>query len=222
MTFKKVKIIEDLPLDLGDRVDLLLVYANQKPSTEIFIPSHYFNTKTDFQEFASYINKELPYINKPFINDGFDFFYRDPNTGASVELAKFYIGKDKSWCERLKNSYDSCNSHETGICYGFPETAIGAFHGDRKRLMTDLYDGTPESFFTQFIFSKESFKEEFKSTSVRWHDTVKKLSKKIYSEVKKEAYSYFDPHHSGYDYWTELMHSDEPAEDWALEKIWWS
>lgn len=220
MTFKKVKMIEDLPLSLGDRISLLLVYANQKPSTEIFIPSFYFNTKADLNRFVSHIDRKLQHINKPFINDGTKvrFFL---GSDYSSEQARFYVGKDEAWCNRLKNSYDSFDEYETGACYGFPETAIAAYHGDRKRLMTSLKDGTPESYFTQFVFSKESFKEEFNSTSIPWHNTVKKLSKKMYSEVKEESPNYFDPFYSGYDHWTELMHSDEPVEDWALEKVWW-
>lgn len=195
MTFKKVKVIEQMPLDLGDRVDLLLVYANKKPATELFIsPDDYtgFRSDSDFEErLIPRIEKALKQINKPYTRGEervFEAGYIEiDGIGGYLEekrFATFFIGKDENWMSRLQNAYRVDDDLEKGLCYGFPERGTQAFLGNVERFEGESFCFKPNSYFTQFIFAKDSYNEQFKEVSLPWHDAVKKLSKNMYFEIQ--------------------------------------
>ena len=51
--------------------------------------------------------------------------------------------------------------------------------------MGNKCDGTAMDFFKGFIQSQDYWKEEIESTSKRWHDTVKRLSPEMYSQIEE-------------------------------------
>lgn len=240
MVFRKVKLIENAPFILPFRVELLLVYANQKPASEIvyyhfqnFNPSIrcYEITEPEITTLCSTLNKigishrlgsseiwvrdvgftmkdlfleeqqkllermGIPYHNnysdqelsaRIFLGKKTlskeDLAYAPPNM-SFFERVPIFIGRDNCWLERIICSYNHNDNYERGICNGFPETAVQAYVGERSLFEGSFHDGAPLGFFSFFRHSAEYYEEEQASTVRNWHDTVKKLSPKIYAEI---------------------------------------
>lgn len=187
MVYRKVKIIEDMPLQLNKLIELLLIYSKQKPAT---VYHHYMDDLfaifyRGFENYLKRITRSLEKINVCYHVGELQTIEFKSNSDyySPIESNKpIYIAKDESWLERIIAADNEKDGYELGRCFGFPETAIQAFHGDRSPFMGHFHDGNPLGYFTQFVFSEEYFEEELE-TSKKWHDTVKNLSSKLYEEA---------------------------------------
>lgn len=198
MSYKKVKIIESLDLYLRDKIDLLLVYAHQKPATtiDVFDWNNYdadTGTCLHSQKKLSETIRKLNKLNLAYKVEDLDRFeassgeiFGEPDIEMLIiERTPINIAANCENLERLLHAYKTGDEYEFGRMYGFPETAIQAYHGERPVLMTFLDSNNPEDFFTSFIFSADFFKEEYISTSLRWYNTVKRLSPKLMKEIEE-------------------------------------
>ncbi len=101
---------------------------------------------------------------------------------------EIFIGKDHHTLDKLLRALNDFDEREMGRCFGFPETAIQAYLGERQPFMGTLpLHNHPIDMFTGFVFSRDHWKEEFRGTSVRWHDTVKKMSRALYRETVRHT-----------------------------------
>ncbi len=198
MTFKKVKLIEQSNLDLDQRIELILIYSNQKPATILYLREqnrkyknipHYNSLKKQQKETQTILDKiKLLYKTDELISFNAGYHVRPDgsiiNIGESLKILPIYVAKNPELILRLKKAQYLNDSYELGRLYGFPDTAIEAFHGVREPFMGCMRDNTPKGYFTQFVFSEEYFKEEYRSTTLRWHDCIKRLSSKTYKELQ--------------------------------------
>ena len=199
MAYKKVKLIEKSPLPLDQRVEVLLVYANQKPATILYIENrnyfflnNYFASKinTPFEKRLKKVQKLLDRLNISYETSELEKFgghviYSDGTIRhLPLERVLIYMARTHDKKDKLMTASFQGDDYGQGRLFGFPETAIQAFHGERNRFMGDLDHGNPQGYFTQFVFSQEFFDEEYKSTSIRWHDTVKRLSPRMYEQIR--------------------------------------
>jgi len=197
MTYQKVKLIERTPLGLHGKVETFLIYANQKPATVLLIGDRknydletnvYKLSEERVRKAKNLLRKlQLPHaITEPMV---FEVMPKQEHCplGLYIERVSMYVGQTQELCDRLIQAVQDRDSYALGRLFGFPETAIQAYHGERSPFMGELNDRTVlGAFFTQFVFSQEYFDEEFQNCSVRWHDTVKRLSPKIYKQLKDE------------------------------------
>lgn len=202
MNNQEIELIEQAPLSLIERTELLLIYAKQKPATHIEIeasPKSPYNPQTNtfkltLQE-INRIKELLQHINLPFkIGKSKKFipYIHINETNGDIkqppfkEKILFCIGKNENFRDKLFNAILNNDDEKQGHCYGFPETAIQAYLNRIERL-----DKEKESFnnqilgeFALFIMSKVFFHQELE-TSQRWHDTVRKLSPNLYAEIEQ-------------------------------------
>jgi len=187
MFFSKTRKLERLPLDLADRVNLLLVYAGEKPATTLD-----FCLSKDGEPFIQYdlephqrIKKaekilsslKLPYQQGDIITLG---------GYAKIELISLHIAQEQKLIDLLITARLDLDHFEIGRLYGFPKTSTEAFLGIRERnYSTRLRDGNPAGYFTPFVFSEDNCQEEFRTTSLRWHDTIKRIAPRVYEEIRK-------------------------------------
>ncbi len=196
MTYKKVKLIEKMPLSLDQRVELLLIYANQKPATILYVESKdnldpisnmYLVSETQLNR----VLRSLKKLNLSYKSDKFEILSPGRIVYSNGEIIQFpgvervpvYVAQNLDLLTRLENAYYNRDETELGRLFGFPETAIQAYLGERNPFMGDLDNNDVKGYFTQFIFSQDFFKEEYNSTSLRWYNTLKKLSPKMYEEI---------------------------------------
>ena len=190
MVYKKVKLIENFDhIGFFEKIGLLLVYGNKKPSTTISIPWQYNNQKNIFVEdkdSSLKIKKLLTKINTPFTysNNGINSFIDNDNEEIFFESSEYHVGKDERSLKNLVIGWKELDEEKIGRAYGFPSTSIDAFVGKRERFPSDYFIRTNLSPFTGFIFSKEFFKEELATTSKIWEESIKRISPKTYSEIK--------------------------------------
>jgi len=178
---QKIELIErDKNTSLYDKTELILVLAGEKPAMTL----HIADTDMDayngrrMREVASLFTElEMPYK----IGDKLDH---------PMFIGFVYVGKDQKHFDNI----DNASTHEEyGICYGFPDTSIEAcinkskrFNGSEKERVEQMDLDIPYEKlkpFLQFTFSDEHFEEEVLSTSLRWHDTIKRLTPNIYSQI---------------------------------------
>ena len=200
MTYQKVKLIERAPLSLNQRVEILLVYAHQKPATILYVENqdNYNPHKNIYEHSKRQLKDVLSLLDKINVSYGvgemeqFETGRMDIDANGyeiqlsyCVERVPISVAQSDDKRDALLAALNNEDDYELGRLFGFPETAILAFHGILSPFMGDLYDGTPHGYFTQFVFSQNFFDEEYRSTSVRWHDTVKRLSPRMCDEIKK-------------------------------------
>jgi hypothetical protein len=206
MKKKDIQKIEELPLSLNARVEILLVCAGEKPATQI---DAYTEIKvlvsneellkeynTTIEETESYEISRKKYENlletlkeigmHIHIHDQVNHtttVYRKPFT--SYTFTPISVSLSEKTLLKFVTALKEKDTWEEGRLYGFPETAIQAFHGELERYEGDTFDHRPQEYFEQFIFSKEHYQEEYMNTSLRWYNTVKKHSPRLIEEIKE-------------------------------------
>jgi hypothetical protein len=179
-----------------DKTRLVLIAAGEKPATIIDVRNTYlskYNERRMREMKAFYEQLGLPFKIKKRTDD-------------HRIIASVYVGRDDNWLNRLMKADDEDNDLECGRCYGFPKTAIEAYMGERERfygkfdvqmghytIVQCLFELAEEDIphekldpFIQFVFSQDNFRQEFISTSLRWHNVVRRLSPKIYDQIGRD------------------------------------
>jgi len=198
MRYRRVKLIENTSFSIDQKVDILLVYAGVKPATLIdLVQDEYWSEQRvdTAEQNEELIESALKLFNKLKLKSrslDFELFpyivkTETENNGIYYkERTPLIISRSEEIVNRFEKAIRLDDQREIGRCFGYPETAIQAYLGERDAFIGDFYEhNCVEEFFTGFIFSKEYYLDEIK-TSKRWHDLVKKLSKKIYKEIEDE------------------------------------
>ncbi len=106
---------------------------------------------------------------------------REPETRPGQYA--IYPAKDKNWLERIIKAERSKDHIELGRCFGFPETAIQAYLGERQRLESVVAEGLPIRAVTSFVCSADFWRKEAEVLE-RWDDTLATLSPKLHCAVQ--------------------------------------
>jgi hypothetical protein len=200
MVYKKVRLIEKSDLSLDQKCELLLIYAGKKPAGIIYDkPKNYesimLNSFSDCirrkDNSENIIIKLLNSIGLEYkLGDVFEqvYFagsnkYYSEKSIPAVEILPLYIGRDDYCVEKIFNAKKTNNNYNLGIMFGYPDTAIQAFLGNRTRFNSKYFESIQSLMFTQFVFSKDFFKEEFNEVSKIWENTIKRLSPRLYNEI---------------------------------------
>ena len=112
-----------------------------------------------------------------------DLLYAPANLSFTEHISIF-IGKDSKWLERMETAFYEGDDYQRGLCNGFPITSIEAYAGFSPIFRGSFIDGTPFGFFSFFRHSAEYHQEELETVVRKWHDTVKRLSPKMYEEIR--------------------------------------
>lgn len=182
MVYQRIRRIERAThFDLLDKTMLLLVYARQKPAA-------YIGMRTSLDAVPAL----LPSLGKFF--DGLDLHsWSSVRTTSNPTYSQhddsyldILVASQPSDLERAVRSFDPRDDEAFGQAMGYPQTAIDAHQGKRERFWGNmLRDGKPHSFFIHqtFILSQDYFKEEINEPCMRWHDTVRRLSPRLYKKI---------------------------------------
>jgi len=189
------------------RLELLLILSGVKPATDIHSDLSYLphspsdwlspswqkigNYNSDTNTFVykdKWVHRtmellrklELPHEAVTYtIEQVENFRYGDGNLSTLPKriVPAVIVAKDVVWLNRAKQAFLSGDEEETGRCYGYPETAVQAYMGRIPR-----YRDSNESISGTFIASEKHWEKELETVKL-WHDTVKKLSQKIYDQT---------------------------------------
>lgn len=94
-----------------------------------------------------------------------------------------YVARSEDDLERLLEAMENDDERELGRCFGYPETAIQAYLGELPPFEGDKNSYGALRFFMMFEMSDEFLDDEISSASRRWHDTVRRLSPRLYAEI---------------------------------------
>lgn len=182
-----VSAIEDSPLDVGEKMELLLVSTGTKPATDF----------TRYSEDWSEPGSGKP-IDEPGMTSLVELLDRSgiqyevlPEQTVNVDSEhefpkrkeqKVLVGKDKESLELLKKAFLQDDPELFGRAYGFPETAIQAYICGQTFNPNNLPQNVRQSeayVFGRFAYSTDHWQDELK-TAQRWSDSIKNVSPKIY------------------------------------------
>ncbi|PLW79358.1 hypothetical protein C0585_08075 [Candidatus Woesearchaeota archaeon] len=208
----KIKQIENSRFELDEKVNLVLVLAGVKPSTELGLyelddfSNFDYDIKKDTMRFKpSYENHlrsevsnlleelELFYDISEKKEIGFpEFFDMETRTiSPMVESIFINVAKTKNNLNYLlhakKDPLSKSHHRRYGLAVGYPKTAILAFDGVlEKEYNLEIEDKVLNFFADFFVFSKKYMEDELKVSRL-WKDTIERLSPNLYSEVKDYA-----------------------------------
>jgi hypothetical protein len=199
MLCKKIRMIEKAHFYLTARVNMLLVCAKEKPTTLLLLNGRKnLSSETFRYEILKERLKEtqdlLKKINEPYLITDLRILKGDGYTSSKGEYGNvpdrehihIYFGQTQDNVEAMEKAFIEDDHKRLGELFGYPNTGTEAYMGLRERYPGKLCEkDSPLRIFCGFIFSQDYFKEEFESTSVRWHDTVQRLSPKMYREIEK-------------------------------------
>ncbi len=194
MVYRKVRIIEQSPLHIDDKIELLLVYAGTRPATVIHLQYHASHDRErresvfyrdDHPEKISRIVKRIGLPHKLDERECLEIV--DPYNGeiTAVDIVSLYVARDQKTLGRMINAYKRLDDEEMGRCFGYPETAIQAYTGKRPVFEKDFHHPHHQGYFFQFLQSMDFFREELETGNM-WYETVRRLSPKLLAEALEE------------------------------------
>ena len=182
-----ISIIEEMPLMIGDRVRILLTYRNVKPASfvDLFDPNRDTN-KPDSYDLPKQVEVELEHN---LARVGLQYLKRDRAIVVGEDeifmQRSLYFGRDKESLTRLLTAH---SPSEFGIAFGFPQSAIEAYIGKRKRFHgqfpEDISNDTLR--FSEFVKSADNWREELK-TPQQWADVTRSSSLYLYQTYMQES-----------------------------------
>lgn len=203
MNLQKIEY-SDFPIN--DRINLVLVGAGVKPTTQIIYKgktysetggTHIISNKERKTLMQTVREFDIPFVfgkkrlmKAPPISDksiahiknmGFqtdEGKIRELLGGIkNTEIIRFYFGKDIGLAVKLQNTN---SNYKAGILLGYPKTAVRNFVENGAESDTTI----PKELrpFSYFTLSKKHAQEELKIL-ILWHNTIKKLSPKLYTEL---------------------------------------
>ena len=228
---EKIRSIEENgELGLYNQINLLLVIAGKKPGTSFSLP---------LEKYYKLYNQRILEETIAFCDQLDLRFTVDKNEDRfGNKITDFNIAKYTKTLTILQSG----EIEEVGHAYGFPQTAIDAFLGridrdnfgrdKREPRVSSILNGRPLSKmdpFTGFFFSADHFLEEYKSTSIKWHDTIKELSPYLYDKIgegfispssiqKSEVIDMNGEHFFSYAYGTQACELEHIAK--GIERVW--
>lgn len=211
---EKARLVEEMPIGIDEKVEILLITAEAKSAAEIELFSDTYGEGTAPQEIdktkIEEISKALKMLglsfrmNKPIIdkiirveNDNIPKEQIKPEDEIHLQREKIEIeiAGNERLMEELKKAVANSDDEKQGELYGFPKSAVEEYlkgEGGQAADLIGIADLPEEvrkadwSLFSTFMFSRNSWQEEIK-TIRKWAGIVKKLSPEIYSEYVRHA-----------------------------------
>lgn len=189
MVYKRVRLIENMNLDLDDRIEVLLLYGEVKSATILFAEdrSNYDPERKLFTldySIAEAISRYMKKINLASDIGAKKQVPHEDEEDIMVEVIPVYVGKNRDIVSRVRRAYELYDEEELGICFGYPQTAVDAFMGRRNQFPGDIEDNTLLGYFAQFLLSRDFFQDELE-TSRKWLSIVEKLSPRMLRELEE-------------------------------------
>ncbi len=199
LNLEMVEMIESAPLDIFQKMEMILVKSGLKPATTIELWSSPWEKGSDDKNLVdvnelSKIKNMLEKleldtkISDPEIDEYFQIVEAQPENEIAMcrEKITVFYGSNKAFVDRLAQAKKDLNDKEMGISFGYPETAIEAYVGEKEGMTRqELPDKIKKTDFFPFIqfgvLSKDNWREEIK-TAEKWANAVKANSPKIFNE----------------------------------------
>jgi hypothetical protein len=188
---EKIESIENAPLDIQEKVDILLILKDLKPASDISLYSEEWpegekekEINPESIEKTEELLKKNNLLYEPFEEKVADW-YKDEK-GQKVRKEKtFIIAKNEENLNLIKKAFETGDEKLFGKAYGFPQTSIEAYLGkgeaiDSNKLPEEIKQQDALA-FSKFKLSKDNWQEELK-TAQKWADAVKETSPKAYNE----------------------------------------
>ncbi len=120
-----IEIIQDLPLSVRDKVELLLCFLEEKPATT-FINEKYQLHPEVSEGFAKLLQKKEKIIKENL--DALNLVYETATTSSEDKSFQlFHISKSREILRKLIESWDKDDDEQIGLLYGYPKSAIDAW-----------------------------------------------------------------------------------------------
>ncbi|MBU0650227.1 class I SAM-dependent methyltransferase [Patescibacteria group bacterium] len=212
---EQIKLIENIPVDSQDKVELLLTKLGIKKATEFILYGQTWMPQEGEQ--AKEIDKDKIQIIKQTLDRlGLESQFQEPaieNTPTYIvekleedyteqdEILKqrqridIYIAHNKESFQKYLKAKQENLDQDFGELYAFPGTAIKAFTKGQDNVLNreDLPEHLKEqdwSHFLTFKLSKNNWENEIQEVK-KWADTVKKYSPKLYNEfIEDKKFDY--------------------------------
>lgn len=206
---EKISLIEDMPIDVDEKVELLLILGSAKAAADIELLG---DTWRVGEEPMHVDEEKLKEIKQTLQKLGMAFEVKAPVTDKSVyveddsipidgikpedeihetrERVVIDISSNAEIMLEIKKALAEGNHQKIGELYGFPKTAVEEFLKgeleDKKQRFgrSDLPENLRNEEWTLFAtykFSRDNWKQEL-NTAKKWATIVKKMSSSIYSE----------------------------------------
>jgi hypothetical protein len=206
---EKIMLVENIPIEIFEKVEILLVMAGAKSAADIRLdsdaweegenPKHVVHDRLEeitrnLKELRLAFYAKNPFIDKiPLVED--DSIPKDqlkPEdiiNNARERIVIEVAGNDQLLEEAIKAAKEG-DHEKMGELYGFPKTAISEFLKEDRGEESDLISRVdlPEeirkedwSMFAYYQFSRENWEMELEIAK-KWAGIVKRMSPKIYGE----------------------------------------
>jgi hypothetical protein len=202
-----IEKIENLDLGMQDRMNLVLTYLKEKPTSEIEIS---YDSKNPYVELEDVLLKKES-LQRDLEAIGLKFKILERETidedGFDQKEFRFLIGKNEKDLQDLEKAFLANDREKMGKLFGYPETAVKAYLKgmekvkvggvmdtilDTKKWWQDLSPKEKESFleecvlnFRNFALSKEHWREELEVIR-RWQRIIREKASKLYQEIIEE------------------------------------
>lgn len=205
-----VKKVEAAKIESQDKVNLLLTKAGLKPASDItlniktlfyrndgsLVEGRQHLSDQEIEEIISLVRESgLAYqVGKRRLFDraGQYFGKRDSELPKyyDIEILDILIGRSHAELDDLVKAWENNNDELIGLAYGYPQTAVEAYIGKRKRLSVEEEEALPGETrdtlrFLNAVPSEDNWQEEVK-IGQRNADFIKKISPAIYEETIRQ------------------------------------
>lgn len=208
-TKKKIEMIENMPINPFERVELILIRAAFRMATTIELTSHTWKIEDGNPKRID--RGKLKIIEESLKGAGYVFKTSDPEIEEIVSIKEdipeeeirpehesiaekreritIRIAEDQKSLDKYLEIIKSGSDEQMGKACGFPKSAIKAYlesDDDNSRIVgrKDLPEGIRKqewSLFASFMMSRDKWREELEIVK-KWAKAIDRISPKIYRE----------------------------------------
>jgi len=174
-----LEAIEESPLSLGDKIDIVLVGIGVKPCSYVYINCNNLNSEN-----KRIIIESVKGFNIPFISEETTTFRRKTSAKhlpKTLTMLLLYFGQTTQLVDELQKAKRKKNNYDVGILLGYLETAVKYFvnFGHNRLQIIDDYEIPAESRLISFFRFSNNYIEEL-VTVKKWNDALKEISPTLY------------------------------------------
>ncbi len=193
---EKIELIENLPLDCQNKMELMLLYLGEQPVAWVEVCSRVYKN----EEKDEVLNQQLGFLKEQIVGalEKIGFVYQIEEFKIKEEKKynlgyDFLVSKNPKNLSRLLEVSKKKDYKEIGLAYGYPESACEAFVNETcieyKEIPKEekeklIKEGTFK--FVTFRLSQSHWKEEIELIK-RWQQRIKETSSRLYEEILKEV-----------------------------------
>ena len=193
-----IERMENLSLGNQDKMNLILTFLGEKPTSEVEID---YDSKIPLVELEEVLAKKEN-LEKNLSDVGLKFKIlereRTDENGFDHKNFQFLIGKNEEKIEQLEKAILDEDVKKQGILFGYPESAVEAFSKGIKELFIhedwwqtlsekEKEDISKEGVlnFKNFQFSKKHWRKELETVR-KWQGITEEKAPKLYQEITKD------------------------------------